>query len=561
MIAWINNLRISMRLFFGFGAMMVFTVVVSLVGMGSADRLAGMTVRFHDHLFAVVDDVGRARAAFLGLRMAARDLVLAEDEAEVARIEEEIARNEKIYLDSLARAKAATLGDTTDFDQSIAAYSSWKAVLAAIATKARYGNHEQALVLLRRGGTEAAAQAIDRSKLFSDRLAEEANDFIGQAQATNSRVRMLGLALLAVASGVGALIGFVTARSITRPIGAAKRCMEALTQGDLSVDVPGADRRDEVGAMAKAVLVFKDTAIERRRWEDREKAEVQAREARQQRIDQSTRTFDASIGAMLGGIRKAVEDLHGAATRLAGTAERTRAQSSAVAAATELATGNVATVSSAAGQLTASIHEIAQRMQQSADITSAAAGEAEQATRRIDGLADAVQKIGDVVGLINSIAAQTNLLALNATIESARAGEAGKGFAVVAGEVKNLAGQTARATDEIARQIATVQEETEAAVGMIGGISGTILEINQLATAIAGAVEEQGAATDEISRNIEQASSGTRQVAGNITGVAEAARETGQMADGLFQAADSLLAESAALEREVGRFLSEVRAA
>jgi methyl-accepting chemotaxis protein len=337
--------------------------------------------------------------------------------------------------------------------------------------------------------------------------------------------------------------------------------MEALTQGDLSVDVPGADRRDEVGAMAKAVLVFKDTAIERRRWEDREKAEVQAREARQQRIDQSTRTFDASIGAMLGGIRKAVEDLHGAATRLAGTAERTRAQSSAVAAATELATGNVATVSSAAGQLTASIHEIAQRMQQSADITSAAAGEAEQATRRIDGLADAVQKIGDVVGLINSIAAQTNLLALNATIESARAGEAGKGFAVVAGEVKNLAGQTARATDEIARQIATVQEETEAAVGMIGGISGTILEINQLATAIAGAVEEQGAATDEISRNIEQASSGTRQVAGNITGVAEAARETGQMADGLFQAADSLLAESAALEREVGRFLSEVRAA
>jgi methyl-accepting chemotaxis protein len=561
MISWINNLRISMRLFLGFGAMMVFTVVVGLVGMDSADRLAGMTVRFHDHLFTVVDDVGRARAAFLSLRMAARDLVLAEDEESVARIEADIARHEKVYLDSLARAKAATLGETADFDQSIAAYSSWKAVLSAIATKARYGNHEQALALLRRGGTEAAAQTIDRSKLFSDQLAEEAGDFIGQAQETKSRVRMLGLGLLVVASGVGALIGFLTARSITRPIGAAKRCMEALTHGDLSVDVPGADRRDEVGAMAKAILVFKDTAIERRRWEDREKAESQARDARQQRIDQSTRMFDASIGAMLGGIRKAVEDLHGAATRLAGTAERTSAQSSAVAAATEQATSNVATVSSAAGQLTASIHEIAQRMAQSADITSAAAGEAERATRRIDGLADAVQKIGDVVGLINSIAAQTNLLALNATIESARAGEAGKGFAVVAGEVKSLAGQTARATDEIARQIATVQEETQAAVGMIGGISGTILDINLLATAIAGAVEEQGAATDEISRNIDQASSGTREVAGNIAGVADAARETGLMADSLFQAADSLLTESTALEREVGRFLTEVRAA
>jgi methyl-accepting chemotaxis protein len=337
--------------------------------------------------------------------------------------------------------------------------------------------------------------------------------------------------------------------------------MKRLADNDLSIAVDGTTRKDEVGDMARTVEVFKTNAIERYRMEEREKAEVAAREIRQQKIDGATKRFDATIGTMLTNIKREVEHLHQSANALSANADQTQRQSTAVAAATDQATANVETVSSASTELTASIEEISRQVQQSASITRAATDEVKEANRKIDGLAEAAQKIGEVVSLINGIASQTNLLALNATIESARAGEAGKGFAVVANEVKHLAGQSGRATDEIAQQINTVQEETRAAVGAIEGISAIILQINQLATTIAGAVEEQGAATAEISRNVEQASQGTREIATNISGVAKAAAETGRMAQGVFKSANDLLDESKTLEREVERFLKDVREA
>ncbi|MDR3438318.1 methyl-accepting chemotaxis protein [Telmatospirillum sp.] len=556
-----SNLRISTRLSLGFTAVLAFTIVVGVVGINSAAKLAGITVQFHDQLFTVVDNVGKARVALVNLRLASRDLVLAETPEEVAKIEADIEQQEKAYLTFLDVAKAAAGGDTKEFDQSIAAYNSYKAVLVAIATKAKYGNHEQALVLLRRNGTEMALLNADKNQAFAEFAGKKAAAFIASAEATSAKVRSLGVGLLLGSLAVGGLAGFVTSRSITRPIREAKVCMEALSTGNLAVDVPGSDRADEVGDMAKAVLVFKENAIERLRMEDHERAEVEARDLRQRKIDMATKRFDATVVAMLAKIKGAVENLHLSADALSANAQQTQRQSTAVAAATDQATANVETVSSASTELTASIHEISRQMQQSATITGTAATEAHEATRKIDGLVSAVQKIGDVVALINDIAAQTNLLALNATIESARAGEAGKGFAVVAGEVKHLAGQTGRATDEIAQQIATVQEETRAAVGVIGGISGTITRINELATTIAGAVEEQGAATDEIARNVEQASQGTRDVATNITGVAAAAAETGRMAQDVFKSADDLLAESNVLEKAVQDFLGEVREA
>ncbi|MTJ81105.1 MAG: HAMP domain-containing protein [Telmatospirillum sp.] len=557
----LGNLRISTRLTCGFLAVLAFTLVVGLVGMASAERLADITERFHDHLFKVVDDVGQARSAYLGIRLASRDLVLAQTPEEVAKAEADLERNEAAYLAALDRAKKASLDGTADFDKSIAAYASYKAMLTAIETKVRYGNTEQALALLRRSGTEMAAQSADRTQAFAERVGEQAEAFIAAARETSDRVRRLGIGLLIASSLVGAVLGFATARSITRPIGAAKACMAALSAGDLSVEVPGTDRRDEMGDMARAVLVFRQNAIERRRMEDHERAAVAARESRQQAIDGATKRFDQTMTAMLARIKEAVEKLHLSADTLSANARQTRERSTAVAAATNQAPANVETVSSASAELPASIHEISRQMRQSAAITGAAAAEVAQATRKIDGLAGAVQKIGEVVDMINGIAAQTNLLALNATIESARAGEAGKGFAVVAGEVKHLAGQTGRATDEIAQQIGTVQEETRAAVEAVGGIADIMGRINELSTGIAGAVEQQGAAPDEIARNVEEASRGTREVAGNIADVAAAAAETGRMADGLFSAADALLAESALLETEVGRFLTEVREA
>ena len=368
--------------------------------------------------------------------------------------------------------------------------------------------------------------------------------------------------IIGIASIVlGAVLSLLISRSITTPIDQVKDGMEALAGGDLNVEVKGTERGDEMGALARTFQVFKDNAIQRRQMEEREHADVAAREVRQRKIDEATKRFDATINTLLTKIKSAVEHLHTSSNTLSATAEQTQRQSAAVSAATEQATASVETVSAAGTELTASIHEIARQMQQSTGIAQAAAIEAQDANRKIGGLSDAVQKIGEVVSMITDIASQTNLLALNATIESARAGEAGKGFAVVANEVKHLAGQTSRATDEIAQQIAAVQNETQAAVDSIGGISQTITEISQLATTIAGAVEEQGAATAEISRSVEQASQGTREVASNISGVAQAAANTGRMAQGVYSAANELLAESTNLEHEVENFLREVREA
>ena len=397
-------------------------------------------------------------------------------------------------------------------------------------------------------------QLLDSYEQFST---ERMQAMDGRIQASILLALVIGLFSLAVGIGMSIIIS----RSITVPVDQITHGMDDLAKGNLQVEVLGTERRDEIGALARSFLVFKENAIQRYNMEEREKAEIAAREIRQQKIADSTKRFDAVIVSLLGNIKGSVEYLHSSANALSATAEQTQRQSAAVSAATEEATASVATVSSAGTELTASIHEIARQMQQSTSIASAAADEAADANRKIGGLSEAVQKIGEVVNLITDIASQTNLLALNATIESARAGEAGKGFAVVANEVKHLAGQTSRATEEIAQQIANVQQETRSAVDSIGGISHTITDISELATAIAGAVEEQGAATAEIARSVEHASAGTREVATNISGVAQAAANTGQMAQTVFDAANALLEESTALEHEVQRFLQEVREA
>jgi methyl-accepting chemotaxis protein len=371
--------------------------------------------------------------------------------------------------------------------------------------------------------------------------------------------RLVLLALAGIATVVVVSAQILSSR-IGRRLAKVVEEINLVSQGQ-EADIQVGTENDDITEINRALLRFMEAERRKKQLEQEEEARLAAERERQQRIQAATEAFDAVIVALLGKIKTEVEELHSSADRLSSNAEQTQSLSATVAAATEQATANVETVSSAGTQITASIHEISRQVANSTAIARAATEEVHAATTNIGGLASAAEKIGEVITMIGDIASQTNLLALNATIESARAGEAGKGFAVVANEVKGLASQTSRATEEVASQINSVQNETKASVQAIEGIAATINRIDQLSTVIASAVEEQGAATAEIARNIQQASQGTRDIATSISGVADAARETGAMAQTVFSVANGLLQDSGTLEKEVQNFLDRMRAA
>jgi methyl-accepting chemotaxis protein len=357
---------------------------------------------------------------------------------------------------------------------------------------------------------------------------------------------------------VSALI-FLTLRLLFRPIPVLTATMMRLADHDTAVDVPYLDRRDELGEMARAVQVFKQNAAEQRRLEAERASEREKQFVRGQRLEELAGSFDAEVAAVIEALGGSAGEMQQASQSMSATAEETSRQATAVAAASEQASSNVQTVASAAEELSSSIREIARQMGASSAIARDATGEAEKAQATVRGLAAAAEKIGEVVELINAIAGQTNLLALNATIEAARAGDAGKGFAVVAGEVKSLANQTAKATEEIAAQIDAVRGEINGTVGAIEGIVSTIGKINEISASIAAAVEEQDAATQEIARNVEQAAQGTQQVSGNIAGVTTAADETGSAANRVLRVAQVVAEGTQSIERLVGTFTAEMR--
>ena len=371
---------------------------------------------------------------------------------------------------------------------------------------------------------------------------------------------------LSVWSGFGfifILIGFLTfmARSITGPIAQLTDVMGKLAEGDLEAEV-GADRQDEVGHMARAVQVFKDNAIEKNRLEaEQEAAQMRAEHEKRQTMLEMADRFERQVKQVVDGVSSSATEMQATAQQMSATAEETSRQSASVATASDQATANVQTVAATAEELSASIAEIGRQVNQSAKIAGNAVEEVEVTNSTVQGLAEAATRIGEVVDLINNIAGQTNLLALNATIEAARAGEAGKGFAVVAGEVKNLANQTAKATEEISAQITAIQNETNDAVGAIDRIRTVIMEVNDIATTIATAVEQQGVSTQEIARNVQQAARGTQDVNQNIESVSRAASETGSAADQVLSASQEMSRQAEGLRGEVERFLNEVRSA
>ncbi|WP_201159276.1 methyl-accepting chemotaxis protein [Rhodoplanes elegans] len=375
--------------------------------------------------------------------------------------------------------------------------------------------------------------------------------------ATRKSLMIAGLVML-----ITLVVSVLMARGLVRPLKAMTSAMKELAAGRLDAEIPGVGRKDEVGAMADAVAVFKTNAIERRRLEA-EQHEAEARAAAQRKADmvRLADQFEQAVGGIIATVSSAATELEATATTLTRTADQTQQKSATVSAASEEASSNVQAVAAATNEMTSSIGEISRQVQTSSRIADDAVSQAAKTDARVGELSQAASRIGDVVKLITDIAEQTNLLALNATIEAARAGEAGKGFAVVAQEVKALAGQTAKATGEISAQISAMQAATQDSVAAIKEISGTIGQIAEVASAIAAAVEEQGAATAEISRNIQQAASGTSRVAQNIVEVSRGAEETGAASGEVLNAAGQLAIESNQLRSEVAKFLDSVRAA
>ena len=559
----IANLAIITKLAVVFGLIILAvcgSTFISWRNLGTIEE----TNRWRDHTYQVLLELDRLTGSMVDRETGLRGYLVSADTAFL----EPFHAGTKAYGETLGRLRTLVADNAEQLrrlDTLDAAADQWTRDVAGreIALMRDEATREQARRIEASG---AGKSAMDTVRKVAAAMADAENTLLGtrtriaEEAATASRVAVgAGLAALLVAAGLGILLlnGYVAG-----PIRRMTGLMSRLAEGDASVEIPYRERREEVGAMAGAVQVFKDNLIRTRALEEetalaRAGAEAQRKAAMREMAD----GFERAVSGIVGAVSSAATELQATARSMAGNAAQTADQSAAAAAAAEEAATNVGTVAAAAEELGASVQEIARQVTGSTSMAQRAVVEAEGTAGLVQDLSVAAAKIGDVVGLISTIAGQTNLLALNATIEAARAGEAGRGFAVVAAEVKELANQTARATEEISGQVAQVQTITGQAVTAIGEIATRIREIDGLAGSIAAAVEEQGAATQEIVRNVSQASAGTGAVTGNVASVAVAAEETGAAASQVLTSASELSRQSEHLDGQVRHFLQTVRAA
>ena len=472
------------------------------------------------------------------------------------------------------RFKAAT----GHLEKSLATMKSNEAAGALrehVAKLLQYGNADQNLFNLRERELEAIAMGehgLAANRTLAAALEREVASLVARSDASakvaasetasaiaGGRVLLISIA---GASLIVALIlgGFYLGSNVVNRLIKLRRSMAEIAAGNFDETIP-VGGSDEIAAMASALVVFRDNGRAARKAEEQANAERQRMaEQRRAEILALADGFEASVKRVVDSVSSAAGDMRSTAGKMVETAEAASRQALAVSAASEQASANVQTVATAAEQLSHSTAEIGQKVSESAKVAGNAVVASEQTNRTMQGLAATAQKIGDVVKLINEIASQTNLLALNATIEAARAGDAGKGFAVVASEVKSLASQTAKATEEIASQVREIQDATRGAVGAIADITGTIARISDIATAVAAAVEEQSATSRDIARNVQQAASGTEVVSQNIAGVTRATSGTGEAANVVLSSAAELAGQAERLRSEVDRFVGDVRA-
>jgi methyl-accepting chemotaxis protein len=558
-----KNLRIGTKII----ALVVLLAVIALGAAGfAAYRMVGIDT-IYSNLIAgpAVETVALSRAnRFVGeTRGDVYALVAVPTQEQMQELRKELDDDSAKFHGFIEQAVKARPEDAEKLKGFAARYDAVFPDILAAATAGLASENEKALKILSDKVNDPVSQLANALTDANNAAIKFQNE--SSAAATDATWATVYLTLGLV--GGGLILGtglalFIARAGIVSPVVAITRAMERLSGGDKTTEVPGRDRKDEIGTMAAALEVFKANLLEADRLRaEQEAAKARAEAERRRGMLELADNFERSVGGIVNTVSAMTTQLQSTAQAMSSTAEQTSRQSAAVAGASEETTQNVQTVASATEELSASIGEITSQVAESTRIVGEAVAQANGTNARVRGLAEAAQKIGDVVRLINDIAGQTNLLALNATIEAARAGEAGKGFAVVASEVKTLATQTAKATDEIANQVRAIQEATASSAQAIGDITGTINRVSEIATTIASAVEEQGAATQEISRNVQQAAQGTQEVSSNIAGVTEAARHTGAAASEMLAAAAELGKSGAALKSQVEGFLRTVRAA